>query len=402
MTTIICDEQQYKKYLDEVDSLMDADPDTNTPEGERLSLLSLAIKEYESKRYFFEKPSPIEAIQFRMEEQNLNQNDLVKYIGSKSRVSEILAGKRSLTIPMIRTLNKFLGIPLDILIQEPKSESTPFNIEDIDYKYFPLSEMMKRNWISIKNSNIPKDIKKAFLDFFEPLGGVVPQCALWRRTINRRDEDSSNTNDLIVWTAKAMLLAQQIKVDAYDRSVITKNYLKDLAKLSQFEQGPLLAKERLARNGIKLIFLKNLSKTKVDGMCFLDKDGHPVIVLSLRYDRIDYFWFTLLHEMSHVYKHLNDKNQFIDNLEMQSSLNPQEIEADRIAKEAFIARALWKRSDAFSLRTEESIIDLAKQLNINPAIVAGRIRYETNDYTKFSNLIGQGKINLMLNEFINE
>ncbi len=120
---LIYNEKLYKKYLAEINELMAKDPDLNTPEGERLSLLAMAVEEYEDNHFFFNKPSPIDAIRFRMEEQGLIQNDLIPYIGSKSKVSEILSGKRNLTIPMIRALHENLGIPLDVLLQNPKNES---------------------------------------------------------------------------------------------------------------------------------------------------------------------------------------------------------------------------------------------------------------------------------------
>lgn len=402
MNMLIYNDDQYKKYLQEIDCLMEQDPDIDTPEGERLSLLALAMKEYEEKHVFFEKPTPIEAIRFRMEEQNLIQNDLVPYIGSKSKVSEILAGKRNLTIPMIRALNTHLGIPLDILIQEPKKESNEFNLENIDWKNFPVMEMVKRNWIKLTKDNDPQDHSNLIADFFKPIGGLSANGIMWRRSFHNRDGNSSNVCELIAWISKVMILAEQINVGNYDKTLITMDYLRELAKLSRFNQGPLLAKEMLEKNGIKLIFLKRLPKTKVDGACFLDKKGHPVIGMSLRYDRIDNFWHTLLHEVSHIYKHLNDGNQFIDNLEAEPSDDPQEKEADKIARESFIPRAIWKRSDAFSLRTNSAIHDFAKQLNIHPAIIAGRIRYETNNYTQFSDLIGQGEIVTLLKEHIHE
>lgn len=402
MHMLIYNDDQYKKYLQEIDHLMEQDPDIDTPEGERLSLLALAIKEYEEKQVFFEKPTPIEAIRFRMEEQNLIQNDLVPYIGSKSKVSEILSGKRNLTIPMIRALNSHLGIPLDVLIQESKKESCEFNIENIDWKNFPFMEMVKRNWITLTKDHDAQDHNSLIADFFKPIGGLSANGIMWRRSFHNRDENNSNVCELIAWVSKVMMLAEQINVGNYDSSLITMDYLRELAKLSQFNQGPLLAKEMLEKNGIKLIFLKRLPKTKVDGACFLDKKGNPVIGMSLRYDRIDNFWHTLLHEMSHIYKHLNDKNQFIDNLEAEPSDDPQEKEADKIARESFIPRAIWKRSDAFSLRTNSAIHDFAKQLSIHPAIIAGRIRYETNNYTQFSDLVGHGEIVTLLKEHIHE
>lgn len=400
MIMLIFNEDQYKKYLEEINNLVAQDPDLNTSEGERLSLLAMAVKEYEGKHFFFNTPSPIEAIRFRMEEQGLIQNDLIPYIGSKSKVSEILSGKRNLTIPMIQALNKYLGIPLDVLIKSSQNEYSESQLADIDWKKFPLSEMTKRGWIrSTKNIDERESIIE---EFFKPLGGLSRQCIMWKRTLHSRDGSSSNTSDLLAWIAKVMILAKQINVGEFDKNLITADYLRELARLSQFNQGPLLAKEMLEKNGIKLIFLRHLPKTKIDGACFLDDQGKPVIGMSLRYDRIDNFWHTLLHEMSHVYKHLNDQNQFIDNLDVESLQDPQEREADRIARESFIPRSIWKRSDAFSLRTNAAIMSLAKQLNIHSAIIAGRIRYETNDYTKFSNLIGQGEITILLRDQLNE
>jgi HTH-type transcriptional regulator / antitoxin HigA len=401
-TMLIHNDDQYKKYIKEIHELMGHDPDIDTLEGERLSLLAFAVKEYETKHFFFSKPTPIEAIRFRMEEQNLIQNDLVSYIGSKSKVSEILAGKRNLTITMIRALNTHLGIPLDILIQDSKKESYKLNLKNIDWKKFPIDEMVNRNWIKFKSSIVSESSKNVLAEFFKPLGGLSPQNTMWRRSIHNRYENNSNLYELIAWIAKVMMLADKINVGDYDKNLITMDYLRELAKLSKFNQGPLLAKEMLAKNGIKLIFLKQLSKTKVDGACFLDTKGQPVIGMSLRHDRVDNFWYTLLHEMSHIYKHLNDQNQFIDNLDVKSSNAPEEKEADKIARESFIPRSIWKRSEAFSLRTNSAIQTLAKQLNIHPAIIAGRIRYETNDYTKFSDLIGQDKVTILLRGHINE
>lgn len=400
VAVLINNDEQYNKYLQEVDLLMNKDPDLESVEGERLLLLALAIKEYEGKHFFFKKPSPIDAIRFRMEEQDLKQNDLIPYIGSKGKVSEILAGKKRLTLPMIRALNQYLNIPLEILVQDPKKNAS--EVDALDASKFPFLEMVKKKWISATKSQIDDSPQAVLASFFEPIGGLLPQGGLWRRPFYGRGEGDSNNYKLIAWAAQVMILAEKMKVGEYVKSLITMDYLRELAKLSQFEMGPLLARELLAKNGIKLVFLKCLSNTKIDGGCFLDNEGHPVIGMTLRFDRIDYFWHTLLHEMSHVYKHLNSENQFIDNLEIESDGDPKEREADKLAREAFIPRSIWTRSDALALRTNAAIEDLAKKINIHPAIIAGRIRFETNDYSSFSDLIGQGCVRVVLKEYINE
>jgi HTH-type transcriptional regulator / antitoxin HigA len=118
MTKVIKTETEYEAALAEIENLMDLDPDPGTPEADQLELLALLVEDYESKRFEIAPPDAIEAIKFRMEQQGLIQRDLVPYIGSRSRVSEVLNGKRTLTLPMIRALHEGLGIPLESLIQQ--------------------------------------------------------------------------------------------------------------------------------------------------------------------------------------------------------------------------------------------------------------------------------------------
>ena len=88
-----------------------------TPEGDLLDVLATLIEAYEIKRWPMPAPSPIDAIEFRMEQQGLTRKDLEPMIGSRTRVSEVLSGKRGLSLAMIRRLSAGLGIPADVLIQ---------------------------------------------------------------------------------------------------------------------------------------------------------------------------------------------------------------------------------------------------------------------------------------------
>src|SRR5690606_22340281 len=100
--------------------------------------------------------------------------------------------------------------------------------------------------------------------------------------------------------------------------------------------------------------------TMLDGAALKDLDGIPIIALTLRYDRIDNFWFTLVHELVHVWKHIDDTNEAIlDDLE-HSSTDKRESEANRIARDSFIPRSMWKRTDAYLKPSRETIIALAR------------------------------------------
>ena len=101
---VIKTEQDYQEALKLLEELIGRDPDPESAEGEQLSLLSTLIQDYESKAFPATLPNPIEAIKFRMDQADLKPADLIPYLGSRSRVSEILSGKRQLTIDMVRAL----------------------------------------------------------------------------------------------------------------------------------------------------------------------------------------------------------------------------------------------------------------------------------------------------------
>ncbi len=111
----IKNDADYQAALEEIERLFDAAPDT--PEGDRLEVLTTLVEAYEEKHYRIPLPDPIEAIFYHMESRGLTRRDLEPHIGSRARVSEVLNRKRPLTMDMIRNLHNGLGIPAEVLIQ---------------------------------------------------------------------------------------------------------------------------------------------------------------------------------------------------------------------------------------------------------------------------------------------
>ena len=109
-------ETDYNQALKRIDELIDCEE--NSKQEEELEVISLLVWDYEEKYYKIEQLSPIQAIKTRMEELGLKPKDLVRVIGDKSRVSDVLSRKRKLTLSMIRNLNKKLNIPIETLVQE--------------------------------------------------------------------------------------------------------------------------------------------------------------------------------------------------------------------------------------------------------------------------------------------
>ncbi|MEI7457741.1 MAG: transcriptional regulator [Nitrosomonadales bacterium] len=114
-------ESDYLAALREVSALIDLDPAADDPEGERLDVLGTLVQAYEARHYPIDPPDPIEAIKFRMEQSGMTVKGLVPYIGPLNRVYEVLSGKRSLSLGMIRRLSEGLHIPAEVLIRESES-----------------------------------------------------------------------------------------------------------------------------------------------------------------------------------------------------------------------------------------------------------------------------------------
>jgi HTH-type transcriptional regulator/antitoxin HigA len=286
-----------------------------------------------------------------------------------------------------------LGIPAEVLLQEPKKAQDPF--ENLDWQKFPVEEMVQLDWITTKVKDVCAHAEELVQKFLAPLGGKL-NPAFYRRTLHERSEKPANIYSLYAWTARVLMRAKkECCVASYKPETVTKDFLKEVARLSWFEQGPLLAREFLAKHGIALIIEPHLPSTRLDGAAMLTEENWPVIGLTLRHDRIDNFWYTLVHELSHVAKHLDKTSWgvFIDDDLDKESLGDQiEKEADKLTRETFIPRSIWMRSEAYYKRTPEAIKELAEQLKIHPAIIAGRIRRETENYTIFNDLVGRGQV----------
>lgn len=107
--------EDYEWALQEIDQLMDAA--LNTPDGDRLDILTTLVDVYEKQYFPIDDPDPIEAIKFRMEQQGLTPKDLVPYIGQRSHVYEVLNKKRPLSMKMAKKLHKYMNIPARIFLQ---------------------------------------------------------------------------------------------------------------------------------------------------------------------------------------------------------------------------------------------------------------------------------------------
>ena len=394
---MIKNEHEYEDALAQVERLMDAEP--GSPEEDLLEVLSVLIEKYEAEHYPIEMPDPITAIKFRMEQQGLRQKDLIPFIGSQSKVSDVLNGKRELSKEMIRQLHKGLGIPYEVLMQKPDAE---YEEKKFDTRDFPFKDMVHKGYFQgYSNVRQAYMVAERLLDgLYAVFEGDLPSLIYCRHGKQEVDE-----NALVAWQAHVLSLIQGEKLPGFDPNQLDDSFYSELLHLSAYESGVLLVKEHLNNKGIHFITAEHLPKTYLDGASFFAPDGAPVVGMTLRHDRLDNFWFTLFHELAHIKLHLSQdaRQVFFDNTikEGDEDCDPPEQEANAYTWQMMIPQDYWH---AFVLPkiqelTRDDIFAIAQDLKINTAIVAGRIRYQLNDYKRFSDLIGRNKVRHQFPQF---
>jgi HTH-type transcriptional regulator/antitoxin HigA len=384
---IIKTEEQHRRALGEVERLAAEDPDPDSAEGARLELLAKLVEDYEKARFKFRKPGPVEAIQFRMEEQGLRQKDLAAILGGKNRASEVLAGKRSLTLPMIRALHEKLAIPPELLIREPNAG---YHLEEVNLDKAAERLVAQRGWLPTGDS---------VSDWLKRLMAPAGSPVLLKNTVTFGATAKTNRTNVWLWLAYVREVADSRTYlqGRYSKDVLNMELLKYVARLSWMDKGPRNAKDFLEERGIAVVIEPYLPKTFLDGAAMLGRSGAPVIGLTLRENRLDNFWFTLIHELVHVWKHLDPaKRRAIadENIERGDDTEAIEREANTLASEVLIPPAVWRRSAARLKPSAQSIQMLAHELQIHPAIVAGRVRYERKNYSLFSGMVGHRQAQL--------
>jgi HTH-type transcriptional regulator / antitoxin HigA len=392
---ILKTESDYQAALAYVANLMNAAP--GSLEEEELELFSVLIEKYEEEHYPIDLPDPIEAIKFRMDQTGLTRKDLIPLIGSQSKVSEVLNRKRPLSLAMIRSLHAGLGIPAEVLLQEPgeKVEACKY-----DYHDYPFVDMYNEGYFVPFNGTLPEArqySEELLSNLFTIFQGKQPERVLCKSTEGQMDERA-----LAAWQARALTLAEEQVLPPFNHEKVTPGFIHEVVKLSYYSQGPLMARELLKKRGIPLVLLRHLPHTYLDGASFRSPSGRCVIGITLRHDRLDNFWFTLVHELAHVHLHLANENiAFFDDTDRRTSTSCdlKEDEANELTNDLLIPRESWKRVRASLLNTfrDEPVMRFAEEAQLSPAIIAGRIRFESGDYSHFNSLVGHKKVRTVFN-----
>ena len=328
---------------------------------------------------------------------NWKQKDLARKLGLQEQAIQRWESERYRSINLTNYMKVAGALSLSLTPQFVSHDVARW-IPPVDLNPAEAQKVLKHarenGWLEEPDSD-ENGIKRLIRYVSEHVGRYGTPSLL-RTGINVKDHSEDWV--LLSWKAQVTRRAEQVITN--DRLIYRPAdlaWLRDLAKLSRDPTGPLLAQKLLRDHGIVLVVERNIPGMEVDGAAFL-VDGIPVIGLTIRRDSIDNFWFTLLHEVAHVILHYRTglAAGFFDDME-HSEIDEFEEEANKFASDLLVPQELWAKSPARIAKSSTPIENLAKQLEISPAIIYGRIRYERQNYAIFSDKIGSNSVRKLFN-----
>ena len=325
----------------------------------------------------------------------MSQSDLAKALGMKPQQVqryETTDYKSASLARLIEVANLLNIHTVGLFDTNSASQGYVFSwndVGDVFWRQFPVSEMLKRRWFDIPRGADRIARTKAY--FLEAAGNQYV-TALHRKKI--RGAALPDEYALLAWQARVLERARSIvENERVPHFSLDDRWLPDLTKLTSRTDGPRRARKLLASKGIVLVTEDHLPGTYLDGAAMLSASDHPVIGMTLRYDRLDNFWFVLFHELGHVYRHLLEglRYDFFDD-DGADTVDRVELEADQFALNSLIPDDQWDKCLSRFALSEEAVQLDATALGIDASIVAGRIRKELGNYSILTELVGHRRV----------
>jgi HTH-type transcriptional regulator/antitoxin HigA len=331
--------------------------------------------------------SPGEIVKEELDARGWSQTDLAEILGRPFQlVNEIISGKRTITPETAKGLGDAFGTGAQFWLNletahqlsKVKSDDTVSRRSKL-YSKAPVKEMIKRRWIAPSPSI--DVLEKEVLKFFE-IKELDEEIKFWPHAARKSTAESTLSPAQQAWLYRAKHLAKAVHAKSFAASLIEECITRLrllLAAPEEIRQVPRI----LADTGIRFLIIEPLPRTRIDGVCFWLDDRSPVIALSFRYDRIDWFWFTLLHEIGHVRNkdglgqdgHLDV--DLVGDAAVPTTQKPEkEKRADIFAEESLIPK---KEIESFRARvsplySKQKIWGFAAKLQIHAGIVVGQLQ----------------------------
>lgn len=317
----------------------------------------------------------------------------------ETTINKIVSGKGAVTTETALALEDVFGVPADRFLELQRQydlavariSSRPDRGRATRAALFgdlPITAMVKRGWISASDSQNLKEIEAGLVKFFGVASAdeieILPHAA--RKTM----VNTEPTPAQMAWLYRVKSIAEDTMVGKFTPAALDAALPKLRALMIAPEEARKVPRI-LAECGIRFVIVESLPSAKIDGVCFWLDDESPVVGLSMRFDRIDNFWFVLRHELEHVRLGHGRAAMILDTeLEGErAGVSADVPEEERLANTAARDFGVPKsKMDDFIARkapffSERDMIGLARVLGVHPGIVAGQLQHRTNRYDRF-------------------
>ncbi len=335
----------------------------------------------------FKNLPPGHFIKDRLEEREWTQQELATVLDvTPKHLGQVMSGASQLTYELAQRLGAtfdtspqfWTNLYLSFLKWEKEEDGAleETEIRTTIYERMPVKDMVKKKWL--KKSKSVEELEQQALDYwdlekldFSFIDSNFTPC------LNRKSEayNQFNASYAATWFQKAKMVASTYKVPAYNKAKLDQLAM-GLHKFTPEEQHIPEFIEALRACGVKFFVLPHLEKTYLDGAAFMD-GKNPVVVYTARYKRIDNFWFTVVHEIAHVLKHLGADCPFVLDDLKRGDVDKLEKEANQLASKWLKHNEAikWLEQNTGTYLTQANVLECGAAIGIHPSIIIGALSH---------------------------
>lgn len=346
--------------------------------------------------------TPGQLLEYLLKEKGWTNRVLAVVLGLDEQViSRTITGKRPIDADLAVALeevfevpaDRFMGLQMSFDLALARISNKPDPDRSVRAHLFgglPVADMIKRGWIDAPDVKHVPEVQNGLMRFF----GVnrVDDIEILPHAAKKTQVSTEITPTQLAWLYRVRKIASEMLVARYSEAALRQAITKMSALLSSPEEARKVPRI-LMEAGVRFILVEALPSAKIDGVCFWLDDHSPVIAMTMRFDRIDNFWFVLRHECEHALRGHGRTAVMLDaDLEGENAGTGENIpEEERVANQAAADFCVpQSKLEGFIARKapffyEQDIRGFARTLGVHPGLVAGQLRHKTGQYNRFGN-----------------
>lgn len=336
---------------------------------------------------------PGEIVREEMEARGWTQTDLAFILGySEQTINKLLNGKTGLTADMAKALAEAFGTSAELWaglqkeweLRCAREPDKAIKARALMQGSYPVREMINRGWLEQGEQSV---LEMQFMRFFE-VNRMADIEHLEFAAAAKKTDESSHLPEELAWLYRVRHVARSIEAPKYNEAKLKQALLKlrtFMIDAEDVRHVPAVLEEA----GVRLVIVEKIGNCKIDGVCTWLSDEEPVIGLTVRHNRLDNFWFVLIHECEHIIRgHGKGTRGIIDNLDGEGASIGENInEEERVANKASLNFAVsqdqivsfYKRKKPYIY--EKDVVGFAANSEVHPAIIVGQIQYMKDDFS---------------------